>query len=282
MSPTDTQLGVQTLERYGWTVIQAPNANGQTGYVAGTPESRAEDLHWAFGNPDVDVVLEIRGGFGSAHVIPHLDFELVAANPKPFVGMSDITVLHLAIERFTGLKTFWGPMLVQLGVANEYTRNRFFEAVRGDPIRPIEGGPSDPAPTPIVGGTAEGLLTGGTVSLLVSSIGTQYEVDPEDRLLLLEEVNENAYEIDRMFTHLLHAGVLDAASGFIVCVSEKPRGSEFSGPSVALRHLLARVFEPLGKPTLYGLPLGHGNNLATIKLGAAARLESSDHRLIMI
>ena len=150
--------------------------------------------------------MEIRGGYGCGQVIPLLDFDLIAAHPKPFVGMSDITLLHLALGRLAGLVTFWGPTCVQIGrPGSDYSLDRFLKLLRGE-IAPVGGGDGVAATRTLCLGRARGMLVGGTTSLLAASLGTSYEVETEGRVLLLEDVDVEPYEIDRCLTQLLHAG----------------------------------------------------------------------------
>jgi len=262
------------LQAAGFRTLESPNLGSERGYLAGSAEERAADLHWAFGDPEVDVVLEIRGGYGSGQVIPLLDLDLIAAHPKPLVGMSDITALHLALGRLAGLVTLWGPTCVQLGRPGaDYSLDRFLRALRGE--IPRIGAPEGSSLETLCGGRAQGPLVGGTTALLASSLGTPYELETDGCVLLLEDVDVEPYEIDRYLTQLLHAGKLDAAAGFAIAEhTDVHTEDSFDGHTLELAQVFDDILAPLGRPTVYGLPLGHGSRLATVPLGVDVELDA--------
>jgi muramoyltetrapeptide carboxypeptidase len=274
------RAGIAALEAAGSRVVMGAGVGLERGYLAGTPEERVADLHWAFGDPEVEVVMQVRGGYGSGQVIPLLDFDLIAANPKPFVGMSDITLLHLALGRHADLVTFWGPNCVQLGRrGSEYSVYRLIEALRGK-IAPVSR--TDGVET-LVPGTARGPLAGGTTTLLAASLGTRYEVETEGRVLLLEDVHVEPYQVDRCLTQLLHAGKLDAAVGFAVAEHWDVRVEDsFGGHSLELAEVFEDILVPLGRPTVHGLPLGHSPRIATLPLGVEVELDADSGTLAVL
>jgi muramoyltetrapeptide carboxypeptidase len=268
------------LSQIGYLVRFSENCNRGHGYSAGTPAQRAHDLEEAFADPDVDAIICLGGGHATAQVLRLLDYELIAAYPKPFVGFSDITVLHSAFARCTGLVTFWGPMFAQLSTASAFTRNALIAALSGDVHGPITALGEKWTIAP---GVTEGELVGGTLSLLCSLLGTPWEVETDGRVLLLEDVGEEPCRLDRYLTHLLNAGKLDRCVG--VCVGElvgcdaRGPGSYWDGPSPTALEVIERVLRPLDVPVLYGLPLGHGADLATVPLGVRVRLDGDAGRL---
>jgi muramoyltetrapeptide carboxypeptidase len=272
--------GLSALEAAGLRVVKGRNVGRERGYLAGTAEARVEDLHWAFSDPSVDLVMEIRGGYGSGQLIPLLDFELIAAHPKPFVGMSDITLLHLALGRLAGLVTFWGPTCVQIGrPGSDYSLDRLSKALRGE-IPPIRRPDGLAVTRTLCPGAAQGPLVGGTTSLLAASLGTPYEIETEGRVLLLEDVDIEPYEVDRCLTQLLHAGKLDVAAGFAIAEhSEVHTEESFDGHTLELAEVFADILVPLGRPTVYGLPLGHGHRIATVPLGVNVELDADSGTL---
>ena len=267
--------GVAALEGAGFRVVKGRGVGRERGYLAGTPEERAADLHWAFTDPDIHVVMQIRGGYGCGQVLPLLDFELIAAHPKPFVGMSDITLLHLALGNHAGLVTLWGPNCVQLGRdASDYSVERLSAALRGE-IAPVGRTDGSPPVETLFPGKAEGPLAGGTTTLLAASLGTPYELETEGRVLLLEDVHVEPYEVDRCLTQLLHAGKLDVAAGFAIAEHTDVRTEEsFGGHTLELAEVFEDILVPLGRPTVYGLPLGHSPRIATVPLGAGVALDA--------
>jgi len=270
------------LEELGYGLRFAAHYNQRGGYTAGTPEERAYDLEAAFADPAVDAVLCLAGGHGAAQLLRHLDFELIAENPKPFVGFSDITVLHAAIGRESGLVTFWGPMFAQLGRATRATREAMLHALTTTGPLGSVASSRQPART-LVAGAAEGELVGGTLSLLCSLLGTPWELDTAGKILLIEDVNEEPCRVDRFLTHLLNAGKLDKCAG--ICLSEftnctqRQVSTRWAGETATVDEVFAQLIEPLGIPTIYGLPLGHGPELVTVPLGVRARLDGEAGRL---
>lgn len=260
--------GLAALAAQGFRPI-AP-VDRRDGHLAGSAEERAGELEAAFAEPAVDAVMCVRGGYGSGQLLPLLDLERIAATGKPLIGTSDITHLQVPLTAAGGA-CLWGPMLLKQGRAGEYTATSFREALSGGSysIRAADV----PART-IVPGRARAPLTGGTTSILCATLGTPWELDSEGRLLLLEDVCEEPYRIDRMLTQLAQAGKLAGAAGFVVsehhdCAPERPERSQ------TLMQVLRRHLEPLGKPCLYGLPLGHGEHLASVPLGIPVELDAA-------
>jgi muramoyltetrapeptide carboxypeptidase len=280
---SEARAGMSALEASGLRVVKGHNVGRERGYLAGTPEERAADLHWAFSDPAVEVVMAIRGGYGSGQVISLLDFDRLAAHPKPFVGMSDITLLHLALGRIAGLVTFWGPTCVQLGrPGSDCSLDRLLRALRGE-LPPIGGSDCSSLVRTISSGGAQGPLVGGTTTLLAASLGTPYELETEGRVLLLEDVDVEPYEVDRCLTQLLQAGKLDVAAGFAIAQhSDVHTEDSFDGHTLELAEVFADILVPLGRPAVYGLPLGHGSRIATVPLGVTVELDADSGTLTVL
>ena len=259
--------GLAALVAQGYKPI-AP-ADRRDGHLAGSAEERARELEAAFADPAVDAVMCVRGGYGSGQLLPLVDLGRIAAGGKPLIGMSDVTHLQVPLAAAGGA-CLWGPMLLKHGSAGEYTAACFRQAVSGEPysVRAADV----PAVT-IVPGRVRAPLTGGTTSVLCATLGTPWELDCEGRLLLLEDVCEEPYRIDRLVTQLSQAGKLATAAGFVVsehhdCAPRRPERSQ------SLMDVLRRHMEPLRKPCLYGLPLGHGEHLASVPLGIPVELDA--------
>jgi muramoyltetrapeptide carboxypeptidase len=285
-SPVSDERAIRSaidwLEARGFSVAFSPHANEGWSYVAGTPEVRARDLEWAFADESIDAVFCLGGGHGAGQLLRHLDYGVIGENPKPFVGFSDITVLHAAIGKEAGLVTFWGPMVGQLGSTSAFTRDGLLRALtKVAPIGDID--PGGPPAQSIVGGTAKGELVGGTTSLLTTLMGTPWEPDTRGKILLIEDVRQEPCRVDRYLTHLLNTGMLEECAG--ICLAEHvdcvPRSHEptFDGPSPATEEIIDSLIAPLGIPAVYGLPLGHGRRLATVPLGVWTRLDAYQGRL---
>lgn len=282
------------LHEVGLRTVVGEHAHDAYGYLAGRDEDRAHDVMAAFADPDVAGIICLGGGYGSPRLLNLLDYDLIARNPKVFVGYSDITGLHCAIGRRADLVTFHGLMGWDLAAqpkttagarAHDFTWDSFVRAVmNAEPPGELPAqAPWQSAPLhTVVPGTAVGPLTGGNLSLISATLGTPYELDTAGKIVLIEDVGEAPYRIDRMLTHLRLAGKLEAAAGFIFaewidCEPEPGR------PSLTLQQILADIVVPLGKPTVAGLAAGHGPGRLTLPLGAAVRLEahSSGPRIIV-
>lgn len=280
--------GVAVLEQLGFRVKLAPHAEGRHGYLAGGDRERAEDLQALFLDPAVDGIMCLRGGYGSVRVLEHLDFARIAQHPKVFVGFSDITQLHLALGRHCDLVTFYGPMVISLSRSqpSAYSIQALLSAVCGEgPIGVVGPDPDDPWLECLVPGEAEGELVGGCLTLVADSLGTPEEIDTRGKLLVLEDVHEEPHRVDANLSQLLRAGKLRQAAGFVISQLANcgPRRLEPSFPSnLSAEDVLHELLVPLGKPTLFGLPLGHGKHLATLPLGVQARLDASRKELAVL
>jgi muramoyltetrapeptide carboxypeptidase len=241
--------------------------------MAGADADRAADLHAAWCDPGVRAVLCARGGYGATRVLAHLDWSALAAaaaahGPKILHGSSDITALHVAFGRRLGVTTSFGPMVASLladagrGGGEQITAAHARAALfgRGEPVRGRHA---------LVGGRAEGPLTGGNLSLLAALAGTVHAAEPATgRIAFLEDVTEAPYRIDRMLGQLLQAGWFAGVAGIAL-------GSwiDCGDPAELAAVFLARL-GPLGVPLLTGLPVGHGSPQLTIELGARVRLDA--------
>jgi muramoyltetrapeptide carboxypeptidase len=290
------ERAIPYLERLGLRVKVMPHAAEVDGWVSATPEHRAEDLHAAFADPEVSVVLCAIGGNHSNQVLPHLDFDLIRANPKVFQGYSDMTVLHWAIAHETGLSTFYGPALVpELGEFPEVLplTDRFLRAawLGGEPLRyepaaewtdelldwnaqldltrPRAFRPSEGWVT-VRGGVAEGRLVGGCLESICWHLkGSRYWPDFDGAVLMLESSEEMpppAY-VDSYLTDLGQLGVLDSIAGLVYA---RPYGYDDDE-----RELLWRVLaDHVRCPTLANVDCGHTDPMLTLPLGQAARIDA--------
>lgn len=273
--------GLAWLEAQGWRprlMTHAEARHPALPFLAGDDDARLADLHAAFADPDVRAVWCVRGGWGSPRLLDRLNFDLLAAHPKILIGFSDLTGLHVPINQRLGLITFHGPMVAsnlgtdkwqQSAWAVESLR-RCVEAGRGAPGPLSQGRPEFMGRT-LVPGTAVGTTVGGNMSLLSALLGTPYGLDDRPgRILLLEEVDERPYRVDRMLTQLRLALKLSAVAGVAL--------GQFTDLSDEEKPLIEAVFQDrlgdLGKPVVAGLPFGHEDPAGCVPLGAPARLEA--------
>lgn len=281
--PDRLALAEHTIKYLGLRVKRGRNVGRRFGSYRESVETRLDDLHSMFRDPEVRGIFAIRGGYGSAHLLDRIDYDLIRRNPKVFVGYSDITAMHLAINRHARLVTFHGPVV--LSRFTDYTQQHFRKALfattpPGKLTNPPESNELRPAHTlrTVRPGTATGTLVGGNLSLIVSTLGTPYEIDTRGRILFLEDVEEQAYSIDRMLTQLRLAGKLKDAAGIIwgECDGCGPRDYK---PSTVLPFSVGEVvdnlFGTLQIPVLSGLTIGHTNDQLTLPLGVTATLDAA-------
>ncbi|MBI4516101.1 MAG: LD-carboxypeptidase [Deltaproteobacteria bacterium] len=256
--------GVHTLEQLGFRVQLGPAVFRRAGYLAGHDRERLADLIAMWENPEVKAILAARGGYGSGRLLALLDPALARTYPKIIVGFSDLTFLLNDLVQRAELVTFHGPMAVSLAQQPEVAE-RLARTLAGD-RRDWNLSASEV----IQPGTAEGIIIGGCLSVLVAMLGTPYDIDTAGRLLLLEDHNEKPYRIDRMLTQLRQAGKLEAVAG--VVFGEMPGCTANPNEAVTVRDVIAEAFADADYPVALGLPTGHGAGTATVPLGVRARL----------
>jgi muramoyltetrapeptide carboxypeptidase len=242
-----------------------------------------------FQDPEVKGVVCIRGGYGSGQLLAGIDYDLIRRNPKVFLGYSDITAMHLAIQRKTGLVTFHGP--VPLSGFTDYTIEHFRKALfEKQPLGTLTNPPETNELRPkhtlrtIRGGKARGRLTGGTLSLILATMGTPFEIETRGRILFLEDVDEQPYSIDRMLTNLRLAGKLQAAAGIVFgeCSDCAPRDYKPSfNSTLLLGEVLDEILGGLKAPVLSGLTFGHTPDQLTLPEGVMATLDADRGELII-
>jgi muramoyltetrapeptide carboxypeptidase len=281
-SPAETRAevrrGVEWWEARGYRVKLMPGALAEEGWHAGSPEVRARDLQDAFADPEIDAIQTMRGGYGSAQLIPLLDFGAIRESPKAFVGLSDITALHTALVRRAGLATFYGPSLTMVGSPSPppFTVDRLLQVLAGDTTGPVPEDRERLTVISIAGGRASGRLVGGCLVDFIYTFGTPWEPDLDGAIFFFEECNAAPIQIDRALLYLEHSGRLKGVRGVIV---GELAGCEWyehtSAPrSKTLEDVLDDRLGGLGVPVLYGLPLGHGATLATLPLGVQATVDA--------
>ena len=278
----------RTIRHFGLKLKWGKFIRQRSEYQASVRE-RVEDLHSMFRDPEVDAVFAIRGGYGSEHLLDSIDYDLIRANPKVFLGYSDITALHLAIQRKAGLVTFHGP--VALSGFNDFTQGYFKKALfETKPIgrvgNPVESNDLRPRHTlrTVRPGTARGRLIGGNLTLISTTMGTPYEIDTQGRIVFIEDVGEEPYRIDRMLTQLRLAGKLDAAAGIVWGECEDCRPNDFKASTASIftmGEIVDNILGSLKIPVLGGLTFGHTSDQVTLPEGVLATLDASKQELII-
>jgi muramoyltetrapeptide carboxypeptidase len=276
--PSRLERGLAALRDEGYHPVLAEHVLDRDGHHAGSPAVRAADLHELFVRPDIDAIFCARGGSGSIRVLEHLDYALIRAHPKVFVGYSDVTSVMLALWKQAGLPSFFGPMVTPdwAGGLSATAREALWRLVgRADAVGVLEDERCRQAKA-LVGGRARGVLVGGTLALVAATLGTPEQIDLAERIFFFEDIHESPARIERYLTQLLRAGILQQAAGFLVGplrwdATEEERAAYCSFETV-LRELLA----PLGRPTLVGYPFGHVPGPITLPLGTGVELDADE------
>ncbi len=264
------------LKAQGFSVKPGANLRRRDGYLAGTDAERAADLHAAFRDPEVKAVFALRGGYGSCRLLPLLDYALIRANPKPFLGYSDITALHQALLVKAGLVTYHGP---NANEAFQPGNNAALKRALMDPpaermlfSREKKGGDTIRCEVP---GLVRGRALGGNMTCLLRLLGTPYAPDFTGAVLFLEDIGEKAYRVDGMFTHLRLAGVLDQIAGLVLGRFDHPDAEE----QARIDALLQMGAKRIGKPCISQAPIGHFPQQTVMPIGQQIELHAEARRV---
>ncbi|MDB4881930.1 MAG: hypothetical protein JWL95_696 [Gemmatimonadetes bacterium] len=265
--PEELETAMSNARTLGWDPVPGANVLARHGYLGGSDAERLHDLNAALGDESVDAVWCVRGGYGVTRLLAHIDYASLTRRPRAVIGYSDITAFHAAVGTRCELVSYHGP--TARGELSELSRSSLVRATveRGDPC-----GVAPDART-IRSGRAHGRLVGGNLSLLAALAGTPYAPDYRGALLVLEDVGEPAYRIDRMLVQLAQSGALAQIAGLVVGhFTEATPGHEL--PERSLDILLRDAAEIAGVPAIAGAPIGHIQDQWTLPLGAMARLDA--------
>lgn len=263
---------VGRVRAWGFEPVVGEHARKRHGYLAAPDRERAADFNAALRDDSVDAIWCLRGGYGVMRIVDEIDWPALARRPRPVIGFSDNTALHLAIRRH-GVVSFHGPHPATEALT-PFSADSLLRALTvADPAGllafPEDGGRA----RTIAPGVAEGPLVGGNLSLVASTLGTPYAIQAEGALLFLEEVGEAAYRIDRLLSQLRLAGVLGSAAGIVIGgITEVPDAGAEHVPSID--EVLADLLGDLGIPVAYGFPFGHVDDNWTLPVGVCARLDA--------
>ena len=276
VSSDDIDKAANSVKKLGLKPKLGEHLGERWGYLGGRDTERLEDLHNAFKDPEVKAIIPIRGGYGSSRLLPMLDYELIRRHPKIFAGFSDNTSLIVTINQIARIATFYGPNA--LSDWTSYTKQNWQRMLmKSQPAGLMNPPPKETSShESIVGGSAQGELLGGNLSLLVQTLGTEWEIDTRDKIIFFEDVNESPYRIDRMLTHLWLARKLQVAKGFAIGHLTNIRSN---GTELNVREVIRDRFEPLGKPCYVGVTTGHISNILTLPLGISAKLDATNGTL---
>ena len=278
------ERAVLETERMGFRVKLGESAGQKYGYLSGTDEVRARDINAMFADDEVDAIVCLRGGYGATRILDKIDYDLIARHPKIFMGFSDITALHIALLNRCGLVTFHGPMAAANWAGkplDDFSRDSMYRSLmNAEPAGELANPPEYPRQM-VNPGQAEGLLVGGNLMLIASSLGTPWEIDTKGRIIFIEEVGERTYCVDRMLTQMRLAGKFDDCAGvvfgdFADCPVEYP---EFG---LTLEEIIRDVVAPSGKPIFTGLRCGHCSPKLTLPFGVRCRMDAEKCTLTVL
>ncbi|MEW6352274.1 MAG: LD-carboxypeptidase [Thermodesulfobacteriota bacterium] len=270
--------GITFLERLGFRVVQGDNCTRQRGYLAGHDRQRLENLTGMLESPEIRAVLFARGGYGSMRILDGIDCGAIRRDPKILLGMSDATALQLSLFARCGLVSLSGPMVAgQMAKGLDEPSERSLVDALTLPFAGKDLVEAFAATARVIRhGRAEGLFLGGCLSLVTSLLGTAHVPDFSGAVLFLEDVNEPPYRLDRMFTHLKLAGVLDRISGLVLGHFTGPRGIDVSPDAERIARELTDT-HPV--PILAGFPFGHALPNLTLPCGVPVELDTDGPRL---
>jgi muramoyltetrapeptide carboxypeptidase len=282
--PADLQLGVDRIKKLGYSVYVHPQCRLRHGYLAGDDKSRAAAIIEVFADDRFKAVFAARGGFGCQRIIKHLDLNAIRDNPKIFVGYSDLTIL-LHTFNSCGFVTFHGPMPAidfadkryQFGITN------LFRILTGDsyPIRLTN--PAKAGPFKIYHkGKAEGILTGGNISLLNKLVATPFMPSFKDKIVFLEDIDEEPYRLDGYLAHLFMTTDIAKAAGFIFAPFYNCKITKRTFPSLTVSQVFDDYFGGLNVPIITNVACGHGNENLTLPLGIKAAMDTAKKQFTLL
>lgn len=267
------------VENMGYKTKLADNLDKVfAGYMAGDGDERAKWVNRMFADPEVDAIFCVRGGDGSSRLMPYLDYEIIKANPKIFVGYSDVTNIHMALNQICGMVSFHGPMISSNmidGLTDEESTS-FFDTINAESDFDYQN-PNGYEIKKLKRGKAIGNLVGGNLSLLSASIGTPFEVESEDNILFIEEVCEPMSKIEKWIFHLRNAGKLDKCRGIVLGQFTKVENAE--EPSYDENEVTLAALRDLDIPVVCNVQSGHGKPMMTLPLGALCTIDADEGKI---
>lgn len=272
----DEKIGL--FSKLGFKIKKGKYLYDNTGYLAGDDKNRAEDLNSMFADNNVDAIISFRGGYGSIRTIPYLDLKTIKKNPKVFFGYSDITLLLNYISNKCNFPTFHGPM-INSNFDDIATREYFLKVILSNEKK-LSYNLNDVCNDDFLiknNKDFTGKIVGGNLSIICSAIGTPYEIELEKNIVVIEDVNENPYVVDRMLSQLLSCGKLQKSSAIIVgnftnCIGSKS--------SPIINEVITERLSSLNQPIIYGFKLGHDYPNISIPIGSVFKYSSKNKTLL--
>ena len=270
------EKSIAAMKKLGFKIKVGDSCYEQHGYFAGKDSIRVKDINNMFADKEVKGVFAIRGGYGAARLLDNIDFEMIRKNPKVFIGYSDITALHIAINQRCNLITFHGPMpsTELCNDIDEYTKYYYQKNIFSDEPLGVVATVKDHMKI-INQGIAQGELIGGNLSLIAASIGTEYEIDTKGKILLIEEVDESPYRLDRMLLQLHQSGKFKDCNGIIFGAFTNCGASD-KNSSLTIDEIINEIVVPNNKPIMANIKCGHCLPTLTLPLGAKAKMDGDN------
>jgi muramoyltetrapeptide carboxypeptidase len=270
-NPDYVPRAIQRLQDRGWTVKNLVDPNSTYLRFSADDVTRLAQIYQAAEDPDVDVVMALRGGYGFSRILDEVDFELLAASGKLFVGFSDFTPFHLGLLAKTGKISFAGPMIYDdfgSELEQDFTFDNFKNCLTQEKYSfnvAVDGNPTI---------TARGTFWGGNLAMLAHLVGSEFMPQIKDGILFVEDVNENPYRVERMLLQLHHAGILSNQKALVLGHFTNYRSTEYDN-GYGYDSMLSFIRGKIGIPVITGLPFGHCPNKVTLPIGAQATLISN-------
>lgn len=289
ISEAELQESITNLNKLGFDTTYSEKILLQSGYFAGSDKDRADDLMEKFADKTVKGIVCARGGYGCSRILPMLNYDIIRSNPKVLIGYSDITALLYGIYQKSGLITFHGP--VGTSTFNDYSVNNFKRVLMNPKQNDLFENSEEKTDenkygvVTIVNGKGVGRLVGGNLSIMVSLIGTEFDVDYSGKIVFIEEIGEEPYRIDRMLTQLMQSGKFDKASGIMMGIfskcESKVKDAAFD-KTFTLMEVLKDRLGSLKIPVVYGMSFGHIVDKLTIPFGGLAELDANNQTLTLL
>jgi len=279
------------IRAMGLEPVMYPTCFTRYGHLAATDEERAKDINDAFSDESINGIICLRGGYGTPRILNMLDYNIIKSNPKVFVGFSDITGLHMVFNKICRMVTYHGPMATSSfgKIENDhvefekYTYDSFKKNIfTNEPVGLFNNPPDEELYT-IVGGKAKGEIIGGNLSLLVSTLGSEYELDAKGKILFIEDVDEPVYRIDRMLTSLALAGKFNDCAGIILGTwvnCEREKKSYEDGLDLPLEEVFNNTLVKYNKPIISNFRAGHNYPQPTIAFGTFVEMDADKKEII--
>lgn len=292
VSEKSLQTSIEKVKELGLEPVYSEKILGKYGYFSATDKERADDFNNMIKNLEIKGIILAAGGYGSTRILELIDYEMIKNNPKVIIGFSDNTALINAIHKKTGLVTFHGPIArtIHQGYNREHVESLVINPIDGYLIESTEEDVQKSNEDKvyerytITSGKMQGELVGGNLTLICSLMGTPYQIDFKDKIVMIEDINEEPYRIDRMLTQLISSGELTKAAGIVfgICKGCDKSEKTKTANSFTLREVIEDRIKPLNIPAAYGLSFGHNINNFTFPIGVKAQFDADNQTIKLL